>query len=41
MAAGVLVGGRLHVPERAARRTTLALAAAGGAAVLVSAALPG
>jgi uncharacterized membrane protein YfcA len=39
MAAGVLIGVRLRVPERVARRTTLALAAAGGVSVLVSAAL--
>jgi uncharacterized membrane protein YfcA len=38
---GVLAGSRLRVPEQVARRTTLALAAAGGAAVLISAALRG
>jgi hypothetical protein len=40
MAVGAGVGVRLRVPERAARRTTLALAAAGGLAVLLSAARP-
>jgi uncharacterized membrane protein YfcA len=42
MVAGVTLGGRVagHVPERVARRTTLSLAAAGGLAVLVTAALP-
>ena len=42
MAIGALVGGRVArvVPERAARRVTLLLAAAGGLAVLASAALP-
>ena len=39
MTVGVLVGVRLRVPEHLARRATLALAAAGGVSVLVSAAL--
>jgi MFS family permease len=39
---GVTLGGRVadRVPEQVARRTTLGLAAAGGLAVLVTAALP-
>jgi uncharacterized membrane protein YfcA len=39
LALGVTVGGRLRVPELVARRTTLALAAAGGAVVLITAAV--
>ena len=39
MAVGAVLGGRLDVPDRVARRTTLSLAAAGGLVVLASAAL--